>query len=417
MSKKLTFFIGIIIALVLMSGCFRTIQEEKSENPPPQQNNDEENTEDINEEIKEDPIKKQIAKMTIDEKIGQLVIVGLDGYTIDDNSKSLIEEYYVGGFILFGRNVKNTNSLLQLINSLKSTNKNNNIPLFISIDEEGGRVSRVPKEFMKIPTNRIIGQINNKELSFEIGNVIGEKIRALGFNLNFAPVMDIDSNPMNPVIGDRSFGSNERIVSQLGIETMKGLQNSGVIPVVKHFPGHGDTFLDSHISLPTVDKDLNSLQQFELIPFKEAIDNNADAVMIAHILYSKIDSENPATLSKTIITEVLRNQMNFEGVVITDDMTMGAIIENYDIGDAAVKSVNAGSDIILVCHGYDNAIKVIKDLKSAVEGGIIPIEKIDECLYRILQLKNKYNLKDEVNDSIDVNDINSKIEEVLKGFQ
>ncbi|SCY91300.1 beta-N-acetylhexosaminidase [Alkaliphilus peptidifermentans] len=417
MSKKLTFFIVIIIALVLMSGCFPTIQEEKTENPPPQQNNDEENTEDINEEIKEDPIKKQIEKMTIDEKIGLLVIVGLDGYAIDDDSKSLIEEYYVGGFILFGRNVKNTNSLLQLINSLKSTNKNNKIPLFISIDEEGGRVSRVPKEFMKVPTNRKIGQINNKELSFEIGNVIGEKIRALGFNLNFAPVMDIDSNPLNPVIGDRSFGSDERIVSQLGIETMKGLQNSGVIPVVKHFPGHGDTFLDSHISLPTVDKDLNSLQQFELIPFKEAIDNNADAVMIAHILYSRIDSENPATLSKTIITEVLRNQMNFEGVVITDDMTMGAIIENYDIGDAAVKSVNAGSDIILVCHGYDNAIKVIKDLKSAVEGGIISIEKIDESLYRILQLKHKYDLKDEVIDSIDVWKINSQIEKILNEIQ
>lgn len=363
-----------------------------------------------------DPIEEQVKNMTLEEKIGQMVIIGLDGYIMDDNTRKMIEDDRVGGFILFGENVKISDQLLALVNSLKSTNSKNKLPLFISVDQEGGRVNRMPGEFKNFPANQTIGKVNNGDFSYEVGSILGEEIKAFGFNMDFAPVLDINSNPKNLVIGDRSFGTNAEVVSKLGIQTMKGIQTSGVIPVVKHFPGHGDTSVDSHIGLPSVDNDMSRLKSFELVPFNDAIKNGADAVMVAHILMNKIDSQNPASLSKTIITDLLRDQLNFKGVVITDDMTMGAIVKNYTISDAAIKSVNAGSDIVLVCHGHDNEVAVIDALKKAVEDGTIPEERINESIYRILKLKDKYKLTDSTLNSIDVGKINDKINNTLSTY-
>jgi beta-N-acetylhexosaminidase len=363
-----------------------------------------------------DLIAEQLDKLTLDEKIGQMLIVGIDGFSINDNSKDLIDKYRVGGFIIMGDNVKNSTQLLDLTNSLKVQNSRNNIPLFLSVDEEGGKVSRMPKEFKNIPANKTIGKINNKEFSYKIGSTIAEEINEFGFNMDFAPVLDINSNPKNPIIGDRSFGSNASVVSDLGVETMKGIQSNNVIPVVKHFPGHGDTAVDSHKGLPSVNNDLKRLQSFEFIPFSNAIEEGADVVMIAHILLKKIDGKNPSSMSRTIITDILRNKLKFQGVVITDDMTMGAIIKNYKIGEAAVKSVSAGSDIVLVCHGYTNEIEVIKALKKAVVEGVISQERIDESVYRILKLKQRYNLVDNTVDSVDVKTINDSINELLNSY-
>lgn len=363
-----------------------------------------------------DIIKEQIKKMTLDEKIGQMVIVGVDDYTNNSHSKEMIEQYHVGGFILFKRNIKDANQAVSLINSLKETNAINKQPLFIGIDEEGGRVTRMPGEFIKLPTNKVIGRVNNGDYSFNIGKAIARELKAFGMNMDFAPVLDINSNPANPVIGDRAFGSNAEIVSKLGIETMKGIQSQGVVSVVKHFPGHGDTSEDSHIGLPVVNNDLNRLKSFELLPFFEAIKTNADAVMIAHILLPKVDEVNPSSLSKTIITDILRKDLKFNGVVITDDMTMGAIIKKYDIGAAAIKSINAGSDIILVCHDYEKEVSVLKALKEAVKAGDIHEDTINNSVYRIIKLKQKYNLKDEKVDSIDVEQINSAIKGVLDSY-
>lgn len=223
----------------------------------------------------------------------------------------MIEEYKVGGFIILGQNVQSTNQLLNLVNALKAANLKNKIPIFVSVDEEGGRVDRMPRELKRYPTNREVGQINNSNLSYNIGNVMAEELKSFSFDMNFDPVLDINSNPNNSVIGDRSFGSTSKIVSKLGVETMKGIQSGNVISVVKHFPGHGDTSADSHIELPTVPHDLNRLRNFEFIPFDEAIKNKADAVMVSHILLSKIDSTNPASFSKAIITDILRKQLSF----------------------------------------------------------------------------------------------------------
>lgn len=363
-----------------------------------------------------DPIRQKLKEMSLREKIGQMVMVGLEGYAVDDKARSLINEYKVGGFVLFGYNVQSSGQLLALINYLKITNSRGKAPLFIAVDEEGGRVSRMPPNIRDIPSSGAIGKVNSRELSYQVGRTIAEEIKAFGFNMDFAPVLDINSNPDNPVIGDRAFGSNAEVVSRLGVQTMKGLQTAGVISVVKHFPGHGDTSVDSHLGLPIVNHDLNRLRGFELVPFNAAVKNNADAVMIAHILLSKVDPQNPASMSKTIITDILRNQMKFNGVVFTDDMTMGAIVKNYDIGAAAVKAVNAGADIVLVCRGYRDETAVLEALKNAAVGGAIPAGRIDESVYRILKLKGQYGLTDSRKNQVGVNWINNEIDKLLKMY-
>jgi beta-N-acetylhexosaminidase len=362
-----------------------------------------------------DILKDRIYKMALDEKVGQLVMVGLEGYAMNDFSQEMIEKYKVGGFILFKRNIEDSDQTLDLINSLKAVNLQNTVPLFFAVDEEGGNVSRMPDGFRKLPTNRVIGKIDSEEFSFEVGKILGEQIQSLGFNMNLAPVLDIDSNPQNPVIGNRSFGPDARIVGKLGAQTMKGIQTR-VISVVKHFPGHGDTSVDSHIGLPRVSHDVDRLKDFELVPFKEAIENGADAVMIGHILLPHIDPESPATFSKALISNILREEMEFDGVIITDDMTMGAIVENYDIGDAAVKAVLAGADIVLVCHDNEKQVAVIEALKSAVAEGTITETILDEHLYRILKLKQKYKITDEQTTPAEVEKINDKIREVMDEY-
>jgi beta-N-acetylhexosaminidase len=362
----------------------------------------------------EDPLNGQIDNMTLSEKAGQLVIVGMDGYDINENTRLLVEEKKVGGFVLFGKNIESSEQLLGLINALKSLNSKNKVPIFAAVDEEGGSVSRMPGEFEKLPANREIGELNNTALCFEIGKLLADEIKAFGYNMNFAPVLDINSNPQNTVIGNRAFGDDAEIVRRLGVSTMKGIKSGGVISVVKHFPGHGDTLADSHAGLPIVNHNMDRLNAVELVPFKDAVRQGADAVMVAHILMNKIDGENPATMSGAVVTGILRRQMGFEGVIITDDMTMGAITQNYDIGEAAVKAFCAGADIILVCHGNDNQFKVINALENAIISGTISKERLNESLKRILKLKQMYSLKDETIDHLDIEKTNQHIRDILK---
>jgi beta-N-acetylhexosaminidase len=363
-----------------------------------------------------DPILDRVNAMALDEKIGQIVMSGIDGYTINDDTIKMIKDYHVGGFIVLGENVRSTDQLLKLVNALKKNNSGNDIPLFLGIDQEGGRIDRLPAEFKRFPTNEKIGKVNNGEFSFAIGGALAEEVRAFGFNIDFAPVLDINSNPDNQVIGNRSFGADPDIVTKLGIRTMAGIQSGGIISVVKHFPGHGDTSVDSHVGLPKVDNDLSRLKSFELIPFKQAVRDRVDVVMAAHILLPKIDPKYPSSMSKTIITDILRGDISFDGVVITDDMTMGAIMKNYDIGNAAVTSVNAGCDIILVCHGNNNEVAVVKALKKAVQNGTITEERVNKSVYRILKLKEKYKISDKAVKSVDVGSINKKIESILENY-
>ncbi|ADG07339.1 glycoside hydrolase family 3 domain protein [Kyrpidia tusciae DSM 2912] len=360
-----------------------------------------------------DPIREELARMTPDEKIGQMVLVGLDGYTVDEHAASLIQTDHVGGFILYKNNIQNVSQLAALLNRLKSDNAGNPAPLFLSVDEEGGRVSRMPDEVHKLPASAVIGRRNDTDLSRAVGGVMAEELRAFGFNTDFAPVLDINSNPDNPVIGDRSFGSTPDAASRQGVAEMRGIQDGGIISVVKHFPGHGDTSVDSHLGLPRVDHDLGRLRSFELAPFRQAIQSGAEAVMVAHILFPKIDPAHPASMSPAFMTDLLRREMHFDGVIMTDDLTMGAIVQNDDIGRAAVQAVRAGADLVLVGHDYDKETAVIRALQRAAQDGTLPAARIDDSVCRILQLKHKYRLSDAPVNPPDVTRLNRDIDRVL----
>lgn len=354
-----------------------------------------------------------LATMSLDEKIGQMIMAGVEGTIPTKQTTNLIEDYKVGGVIFFSKNFTSYRQSIDLVNGIKRINSINKIPLLLSVDQEGGRVTRLPG-LEKLPTNKDIGLQNNVELSSQIGTILAQELEAYGLNMNYAPVVDVNSNPKNPVIGDRSFGDNPALVSKLGIQTMKAMQDEHIIPVIKHFPGHGDTEADSHLELPRIDKSLKELHEIELVPFIDAIEEGADVVMVAHILFDKLDSKYPSSMSKPIITDLLRKELNFDGVVITDDMMMKAIAGNYGIGEAAVQSVKAGSDIILISGEYEDIVSTIKALKSAVENGEISNERIDDSVKRILSLKDKYDINHHQIEYQDIQKINDQIKDVVK---
>jgi len=363
-----------------------------------------------------DEITEMISQMTLDEKLGQMMFAGVSGTSLQQETTSLIRDYKVGGLILYANNLETPQQTVSLMNDLMAANVTNRLPLFMGTDQEGGKVARLPGPLKNFPTNQKVGDINQAQFSFEIGQLLGEQLKAFGFNLDFAPVMDVNSNPNNPIIGDRSFSSNPDIVSQLGIQTMKGLESQQVIPVIKHFPGHGDTSVDSHLELPKVSKSLDDLKQLELIPFKTAIDKGVDVVMVGHILLPKIDQQYPSSMSKEIITGILRNQLGFDGVVMTDDMTMKAITNHFNIGQAAVDSVKAGNDIILIAHEFSNVTSAIDALKAAVKNGEITEKQINDSVRRIIQLKQKYQLVNQPIQAVDLNKLNAHIDNVLNTY-
>lgn len=431
----------ILLGAVLFAGCADKHQEgdlQSEEGPATQdesrheqeQNKSEQNGEDP-EGLQDDPGRLEgepitwgrnadsldafIAQMTLAEKIGQMMMVGVNGKNINRHTLELMESYHVGGFILFKRNMSHAVQLVQFINEFKDENANKERPpLFLSVDQEGGRVLRLP-QMEKMPAAQAVGQADDAELSNEVGETLAEQLLLFGMNMNYAPVLDIYSNPVNTVIGDRAYGSTSEVVAEHGVQVMQGMASRGVIPVIKHFPGHGDTVEDSHYDLPVVNKTKAQLQAFEWIPFQEAIDTGADVVMSSHIVMKEIDADYPATLSRAVMTDVLRDELGFSGVVITDDLTMGAIIDHYGIGEAAVLAVNAGNDILLVSHGYDHIINAIEAIEQAVINGQIDESTIDASVYRILQLKQRYHLTDDtVNfEPAELNRLNEKISNIV----
>ncbi|WP_066307241.1 beta-N-acetylhexosaminidase [Bacillus sp. FJAT-29814] len=360
-------------------------------------------------------ISEVISKMSLEDKIGQMILAGVSGTTMDASAKQLISQIHVGGIIFYKNNFETPAQAVQFVNQLKVGNSSS-LPLLLGVDQEGGRVTRLPGGLVNFPPNNQIGQVNNPDFSFKVGTLLGQELKEFGLNLDFAPVLDINSNPNNPVIGDRSFGNNAEIVSKLGVQTMKGIQSQNVITTIKHFPGHGDTSVDSHLDLPIVNKSLKELKELELIPFERAIHQGADVVMVAHILLPQLDKTNPGTMSKAIMTDLLRKQLGFTGVIITDDMTMGAITEHFDIGKAAVESVKAGSDIILVGHDYNNVVKIISSLKTAVQNGEISEQRLNESIKRIIQLKRNYSINDTKVGNPNINEINHSINSLLNNY-
>ncbi len=266
------------------------------------------------------------------------------------------------------------------------------IPLFISANHEGGAWAKLQLYSTTGPGNMAIGATGDKEDAYQMGHIMGTELNAVGINVNFAPVYDVNCNPDNPIIGVRSFGESPDLVSMMGTSMTKGMQDAGIAACAKHFPGHGDTSIDSHTGLPIVPHNKSRLYSVELAPFQEAVDEGVDMIMTAHIIYPAFDdSGKPATLSRPILTDLLKNEMGFEGVVITDAMAMGAITKNYGSNEACVMAIQAGADIILDTINIEDRINAVKD---AVRNGKISMERIDDAVSRILTLKQKLGLWD-----------------------
>ncbi|KUO71629.1 MAG: hypothetical protein APF77_09265 [Clostridia bacterium BRH_c25] len=345
-----------------------------------------------------------LSKMTLEEKLGQLLIVGFPQDTKEEIIKDYIDRYKVSGFILFNRNYKDFDSLYSLVKSLKEENSvSNPLPLFISADEEGGTVSRLPKEGTHFPDAQLLGKAGDPKLTYKSGEVIGWELKASGINLNFAPVLDIVSSSENKLLIKRSYGSTADMVSVHGTAFINGLQSAGVIASSKHFPGHGATTVDSHGKLPVIDIDKETMQSRELIPFQAAFSNDLDVVMVGHIAFPKLDPSGlPATMSGYFLTDVLRGGMDFKGIAISDDIEMSGYTDGKSaLEECAVASFNAGLDMFLIGHTKDIQDRVLTALKDALAEGRISDERLEESVLRIIKVKLKRKLSDEMEYSLE----------------
>lgn len=324
------------------------------------------------------------------DKIGQLFMVGFDGTTVSADLAAFIKEYKPGGIILFSRNLESAEQIVELTNGLQRCSPHS--PLLIAIDQEGGRVSRLPKEFTIFPPAEVLGRCNSSELAFAAATTTAKELRAVGINMNMSPVLDVNSNPANPVIGDRAFGSTPAPVCELGLATVGGLQDNGVVACGKHFPGHGDTTADSHKELPVVTAPRARLEQTELPPFRHAAAHGVASMMTAHVLYRALDNERPATLSPAIIGTLLRQELQYDGVVFTDDLEMHAIIDHYGIEEATVQSILAGCDMPLICKDRNREAAAMDALDKAVADGTISSERLEQSLARVARLKQRFLL-------------------------
>lgn len=335
-----------------------------------------------------------IKEMTLEQKIGQMIMAGFPSDKLDKHAIELIEGYNIGNIILFARNIKDKEGLASLNRDIqKRMIKKTGIPAFISIDQEGGMVTRIYKGAAFLPGNMAFAAAGVHDATLKEGQISGEELRALGININLAPVVDVNNNSRNPVIGVRSYGDKPEKVAKMAGKYIEGLQSRGVIATAKHFPGHGDTSMDSHLDLPSVPHGMDRLLEVELYPFREAIRYGVDAIMTAHILFPAIEDEKlPATLSYKVITGLLRNTMDFKGLVMTDCMEMKAIASYFGTVKAAVMAVKAGADLVCLSHSLDLQIGGFTALKEAVEKGEIPESRINESVSRILKMKEKYKL-------------------------
>ena len=341
-----------------------------------------------------DPSEELLASLSLEEKVGQLFILGFQENAPSERLRSLIQEKKIGGFILFQRNYGNIHSLIELNQQLHRWNKDNPLPLLISVDEEGGTVSRLPSGATKFPEARLLGNINDENLTFQVGEVIGKELRDLGINLNFAPVMDVVSSKNNKLLYKRSYGGQPDTVARHGIRFIQGLQQQGVIGVPKHFPGHGDTQVDSHGGMPKIMADRQTLFRREFVPFKASIEEGTEMIMAGHLAFPLIDEGSlPATRSKVMLQGLLRKELGFSGVIVTDDLEMkGYIDKNTSIEEAALQSFEAGIDLFVICHTEALQMRVYDSLKEAVANGTISEDRLNASVLRIIRLKQKYDL-------------------------
>lgn len=335
---------------------------------------------------------KTLEQMSLREKIGQMIVTGFPTTEISAEMKEVIEHYKVGNIILFSHNVENKYQLGALVAELQQWfTTHTGVPGFITIDQEGGRVTRMPKDATNVAGAMAIASSGRPENAYAAGRITARELKALGINFNLAPLMDVNNNPLNPVINVRSYGDSVETVQEYGIQMMKGLLDGGVMSSLKHFPGHGDTNVDSHIGLPSIDKSLEELEQLELRPFKKAIENGAQGIMSAHILFPQIEKTGvPGTMSYTIITEILKEKLGFKGLVVSDCLEMDAIKRYYGTAKGALGAVKAGIDLIFISHTPAVVKEAVHLIEEAVASGDLAESVIDTAVAKILAYKEQY---------------------------
>jgi beta-N-acetylhexosaminidase len=321
--------------------------------------------------------------MSLDSEAASLLVVGFHGTTPSPELKELVARG-VHGVILFSRNVEDAVQVAELVRELKTLAGR---PLLVAIDQEGGRVARLraPQGFTELPPMRALGDAGDEGLAREVGALLGRELRAVGIDQDYAPVVDVDTNPANPVIGDRSFSRDPEAVGRLGAALAQGLQSEGVAACAKHFPGHGDTSQDSHKDLPHLPHDLARLRRVELPPFRALARAGVAAVMTAHVVFDALDPRRPATLSPGVM-RLLRDEAGFQGCAVSDDLEMKAVAEHFPLEEAAPGAVAAGVDALLVCHRAEVQHRAIDLVRGAVEDGRIPRARLAEARARVAGL-------------------------------
>lgn len=325
------------------------------------------------------------------QQIGQQMIIGIKGLHLEKEEADFIVENNIGGVIFFGRNVESPEQVRELVLEIQSlrARMKDKAPLFVSIDMEGGRVHRLKPPFTKWPALASIGKIDSTSVAFRFAQAMGDELKAVGINLDYAPCIDIFTNPQNTVIGDRALSTKPEAVARLGSALVRGYIKAGVIPCAKHFPGHGDTLIDSHEGLPVEEKSLKELDAVEFEPFKKAIRARLDLIMAAHIKFPKIDPEWPASLSEIFLRQVLRDQLRYRGLVITDDLDMGALKNNYPKSLIAVRALKAGCNVLLYCNEPDSPSIAIDAISKAVADKELDAKIIAENHRAVLDLKKE----------------------------
>ena len=346
--------------------------------------------------IQKQRINRMVAKMTLREKVGQMIMCSIIGNKMQPRLRKFLRDVQPGGITIFTYNIKSPTQLRQLNRSIYQ--QMSAVPPFIAIDQEGGMVTRIKKEIPELPGNMALGAARSESLSRRAGEVLGEGLSAYGFNMNLAPVLDINTNPKNPVIGTRSFSSDARLVGNLGSALIDGMQSKGIVAVGKHFPGHGDTSGDSHAKLPVLLLNSKRLRERELVPFLVAINKGRlNVIMTAHIALPGLHKGKsiPATLSRLVLTNILRRQMNYDGIILTDGLEMKGLIKTVGtIARASVRAVKAGADMISINADPLAVYQARNAIERAVRQGKIPMRSIDDSVKRILATKLYYKIRD-----------------------
>ena len=322
-------------------------------------------------------------------KLAQMFMTGVDGTVMSPETEKFLREYQPGGIIYFAQNYETPPLIAEFSESIQSTREDGlNLPLFISVDHEGGKVQRFRKPFTHFPEPVEVGEIGSPKLAFLVAEVMSKELKAVGVNLDFHPLCDIHTRANNPVIGRRAFGADDELVAKISSAMVRGFIACKMVSCVKHFPGHGDTTVDSHLDLPKVSESRESLMNRELKPFAKAIKSRVDMIMTAHILNTELDSNYPATLSYSTITNLLRKEMRYNRLVITDDMQMDAVAKHFGKDDMIVLAINAGCDILLYRHQEAGRVAMETAFRFLAEGRI-SAESVEAAYARIREVKER----------------------------